>query len=612
MYLKFHSIRLKRFRSFIDEATLHFDDAGTGLYFLKGKNKSTSALGSNGAGKSTIVDALLWCLYGKTVQGLKNPDIIPWSGKGQTEVEVTIYCDKTKHIIKRTVGPNLLTLNDKEAGQEYIDKLIAIPFEILPYTIILGQRQPLFFDLTASEKLKLFNEVLNLERWDSRSEHAAETAKQLESEISVKQTELDSSLNAKEQLSSDFNSLKQQSSLWESQRAERLSNAENEKKKLEKQIAAVMTERDTADLQLDRAGTELKALPIEKLRRQYNNALNEIVRFEEALKTAVRSEARYDAELISIQDAICPTCHQETNKELTKKLRVSLTKNMKTCDEQVVICQTAIDTSKRIRDQTLDKYEIEEKAAAKFKKDAEEAHSILDRLQPKIATWQAEIKAIERQLQADETNNNPYTEQLQTLRRRRDLNKAAIEQAQKTIVSKTEYHDRVKYWVKGFKDIKLLSVEEILQELEITTNGMIEEAGLVDWQVQYDIERETKQKTIARGLNIVVLSPSNTKPVKWEVWSGGEAQRLRLIGTAALSSVLLNHVGVSTNIEVYDEPSVGLSKEGISDLVEMLAQRAKDTKKNIFLVDHHTVESSKFVQIITVTKDKTGSAINLL
>ena len=183
MHLQFESIRIERFRSFIGEATLSFNSQGPGLYFLKGKNKSLSRIGSNGAGKSTVINALMWCLYGKTIHGLKNPDIVPWTGKGTTIVEVTIKVDKSRHVIRRTVSPNLLSIDGKEAGQEYVSKLIGIPFEIIPYTIVLGQRMPLFFDLTAGEKLKLFSETLNLDRWENRSAHASQMVVQLENEI---------------------------------------------------------------------------------------------------------------------------------------------------------------------------------------------------------------------------------------------------------------------------------------------------------------------------------------------------------------------------------------------------------------------------------------------
>lgn len=616
MHLQFDNIRIVRFRSFLNEAILHFNDAGSGLYFLKGKNKSSDALGSNGAGKSSIVDSLLWCLYGKTVQGLKNPDIIPWSGKGKTEVSVTILVDKKQHVIKRTVNPNLLTIDGSEADQEYVNKLISIPFEIIPYTIILGQRQPLFFDLTASEKLKLFSEVLNLDRWEQRSVHANELVKSLESEIGVKEAEIKALENAFKQADSDLKSLKLQSAAWEAERADELANAEQRKSALQKQIQSVANERDTADLKLDRAETELKAFTpaLDKLQKQERASTITLASLTKDIKQFVEANKELCWQLDALKnDKNCPTCKQLlTSLAIKKQIEKDTNSKINANDSRIAEFRKQIDKENKLQEKAVIAINAQSKAKEQFENDAESARSTLDRLLPKIANWQAEIKAIDRSIAQGAESNNPFTEQMQTLRRRKDQNKAAIEQGQKTVTSKSEYCERARFWVKGFKQIKLLAIEEILQELELITNTMCEESGLVNWQIKYDVERETKQGNIARGINIVVLSPSNKNAVKWEVWSGGEAQRLRLIGTTALSSVLLNHVGVSTNLEIYDEPTVGLSKEGVQDLVEMLAQRAKDNKKNILLIDHHAIESSRFTQTILVTKDSKGSFLQIV
>jgi DNA repair exonuclease SbcCD ATPase subunit len=613
MHLQFKSIRIVRFRSFLKEATLHFDNCGSGLYFLRGKNEASEALGSNGAGKSTIVDSLFWCLYGKTVQGLKNPDVIPWSGKGKTEVEVTIQIDDITHNIKRTIGPNLLTIDDKEAGQDYVNELIGIPFEILPYTIILGQRKPLFFDLTASEKLKLFGEVLQLERWDKRSDHAATTVKSLESEIASTQNELDSCLNQLATADSDFKALKQQSSEWEAKRADSLANADKEKANLLKQIESVANERDAADLKLDHSECELKALrkSLDDRYSELRTTNNNINYCEANIKSEKRSKQEAEEKIKALNNDNCPTCSQPIKSDkLRKQLEAALKNALKSFINGIETNQDSFDRNVVAANHIQLTINRLEEAKEGFENDANEARLVLDRLVPRISEWQAQVKAIEKSLQDFEEKNNPYTEQLQTLRRRRDISKANGNKYEETIKTKTEYCERVRFWIKGFKDIKLLVVEEILQELEITSNAMTEESGLIGWQIQYDIERETKSKTIARGLNISILSPANKQPVKWECWSGGEAQRLRLIGTAALSSVLLNHVGVSCNFEVYDEPTQGLSKEGIVDLVELLAQRAADTHKSIWLIDHHTISSNKFAAEILITKNKNGSILN--
>lgn len=610
MYVEFQSIYLKRFRSFQDEAVLHFNSAGTGLYFLKGKNAAQTALGSNGSGKSTILDGISWCLYGKTVQGLKNTDITPWTGKGQTVVEVTISVDKKQYHIRRTVGPNLLTIDGKEAGQEYIDKLIGIPIEIMPYTIIMGQRRPLFFDLTASEKLKLFSECLNLERWEERSAHASELTKNLETEIGSIEIRIEGYKSASVQAEAAVKSWKEKSTEWEAERSDALKNKNKDRTQLEIALNALQLKHGEADLALDRAETELRAIEPTLVKLQSENyALGKKSTQADSLYQRLYLERESLLKELEVVDAgTCPTCKQPL-KTHKKALQSEIDKEATELAKQI---KTAVAASKQAQadydaNQTAVDAQIE--AKFKFQPEADSARDELTRLDKQIAEYQAQIKALDERIKEYENQDNPFSEHAQAARTQQAQIKLQIAEAEKKLETKKEYCERTRYWIKGFKDIKLYTLTEILQELQITTNAMLEEFGLVGWSIEYDIERETKAKTIARGLNITVLSPSNKDAVKWESWSGGEAQRLRIIGSIALGSVLLNHLGVSTNLMAFDEPTESLSKEGVIDLVELLANHARDTKKTVWLVDHHTVESSHFVDVITVIKDKQGSRL---
>jgi DNA repair exonuclease SbcCD ATPase subunit len=141
------------------------------------------------------------------------------------------------------------------------------------------------------------------------------------------------------------------------------------------------------------------------------------------------------------------------------------------------------------------------------------------------------------------------------------------------------------------------------------TNAALADVGLMDWQVKYGIEKETKSGTIQRGLNVTILSPNNRVPVRWESWSGGEMQRLRIIGALALSDVLLGHAGINCGLEIIDEPSQHLSGDGVRDLCDYLAERAQGLGKQTFLVDHVAIQSSRFSSVINVTKERTGTIL---
>lgn len=608
MHIQFKSIRLKRFRSFLDETIINFEDAGAGLYFLKGRNEASPGLGSNGAGKSTVIDALLWGLYGRTVLGLKNPDIVPWEGKGTTEVEVIVQIGKKNHTIKRTANPNLVTDNGTEMGQADVSKLIPIPFDIIPLTLILGQKQPLFFDLTSSEKMKVFSESLNLSKWDERSEHAKKQVDGLEMENNHSYAEIAAWKDAVERLKLDRLSLKAKSENWETARELALSNKDKELKQHQKKIDAVQDARIDADLSLENAEIKLRTLNLESLRREARTTSLALAKSELAFKASVAGMNDIISQMDQVKDQVCPTCKQMLKgKHHQNKMLDSLEKQVSDMglEERKKAYKEAQERSEKA-ELALRNAEIEE---TKLRKVCEECRDELDRFNNIIAEASGNIKAINRLKEEYEGQDNPFREQIQSVQSRITETTARIEDRTAKLDTKKQYCERLRFWVKGFKDIKLYTLEEILQELEISSCGMLDQFGLADWSLRYDVERETKSGTIARGINVEVLSPDNKKPVRWECWSGGTAQRISLIGSLALRSVLLNHLGVTTNLMVVDEPTIGLSTEGITDLVELLSHVAKDTKSNIWMIDHHAVETSRFVKTVTVVKDKKGSRI---
>jgi DNA repair exonuclease SbcCD ATPase subunit len=107
----------------------------------------------------------------------------------------------------------------------------------------------------------------------------------------------------------------------------------------------------------------------------------------------------------------------------------------------------------------------------------------------------------------------------------------------------------------------------------------------------------------------MVQSPSNKQQVPFEVWSGGESQRLRLAAQMGLSNLIRSTSGTTLNLEVWDEPSQFISAGGVEDLLDSLRNRATQEKRQVWVVDHRTLGYSDFDNIITVCKNLDGSYI---
>jgi DNA repair exonuclease SbcCD ATPase subunit len=288
--------------------------------------------------------------------------------------------------------------------------------------------------------------------------------------------------------------------------------------------------------------------------------------------------------------------------------------NLEAVEEQIrkyskELGSKAKDVAKAEADRAKARAKAFEEGLEKLAAEAEQLGSEETLLRREMDTAKIELAHAKRVFTEFETGENPHRPRLAELR---TASKKAIDAATALQEQREALEiqlERTRYWIKGFKDVRLHVLEEALSELEFATNSMLDAIGLVGWEVRYAVERETKSGTIARGLMTTVLSPQQSGDVKWKSYSGGEGQRLRIAGALALSEVLLARAGVSCNLEVLDEPSQHLSSEGVSDLCEFLASRARMLKKSIYLVDHMAIESTYFDNTVVVEKTAQGSQI---
>lgn len=612
MNIEFLKLTVSNFGSFADEQSFNFGSLEHGAYFIRGDNQVNRKLGANGSGKSTFfINALCWVLTGRTPIGLRSTDIKPWNiTKAKTTATLELAIDGTKHTITRT-APNLIHLDETEVAQNHIDKLTRLSFPILKQTVLFGQHEPLFFDLANKDKLAILSEVLELDKWEVRSQKASERVRSLE----LKATQLSTTIsNYKVQLEQSKRALIEAieaSKRWKSEKAERLAKIKQqradlkaEQAELEKRHAsATRIAKDAAqrvgELQADTAIVTEKIRAVEKEDAK-------IFERQRMLKLQIKEIER---ELEDLQNAkICPTCGQPIAKaQGTHKKEQELKAKQTTIEEE--LAKLNVDDNREAIEQFKNKL-IKIRSSLSYHQAEYDKHKAeLDRISLRLESIIATRAQLTNSLKDRRADTNPHIAQIKKLKETIAELETSIKEINAAMVKNSRRMERAKFWIKGFRDVRLFIIEDVLQELELTTNAVLAELGLSDWQVSYAIERETKSGTLQTGLIITILSPSNDKPVKWESWSGGEGQRLRLAGSLALSEVLLNYAGVTIDLEVFDEPTKHLNANGVDDFCELLAARARDLKRRIFLIDHSAIESAAFTDIITVVKTEKGSHI---
>lgn len=574
------------------------------LWFIFGENRVEPGITSNGCGKTTIFNALCWVQFGKTVRNLRSTDIIPWSG-GTPFVELCLWIDGTGHELTRGANPNQLLFDGQPIDQGALEDKLGMNFDTFINSILLGQEQDLFLDRTPSEKLKLFTDALNLERWDTRSKQAAADAERLHSEIDRDAAVLTRMVQQFREVKELHENAKNEADQWVANQETIQKRADSELKEAEKFVKQLQRRHDDATLAYDGAGLELQ--PITRELRQQQDYLRanelELARAETQRQSIIAQRETLKSELEEVKRGRCPTCGQRWDKKHAKPMEDRLADLAERSSARIL--KPIADLNRRL------KADVERLSRdhQRFTQQQSDAREILDSVIPRLADLNSQISRI-RQAKAQYTDAvNPFRQQLADLKQRRARLAAEYKTLTKDHKDKKEKLERVSYWVKGFKDIKLFIIEELLQELQLCSDAIHAQLGLNGWSLIFDVEKETAKGTVQRGLNVFVKSPYNRKPVKWECWSGGESQRLRIAASLALAEVLLARCGVDPNLEALDEPTRGLSKQGVDDLVDFLAIRARQLDRGIFFIEQTVVESSQFAGTMFVSRTEDGTSI---
>lgn len=610
-------LRITNFRSFKKTQALRFPEA-PGLYFMQGQNEVEPNLEGNGCGKSSLWEALTWCIFGQTATGLKAGDVGTWEvGKG-TRVEFDFVAPSGEELtLIRTWKPNSWLLRQQGAPDEDLDKAdrnaflgwLGLGLKSWLSAVMMAQGEDMFLDLKAEPKAQLFAEIMELERWTDHAGRASRAASALDKEIRGMEQDLAAirgELDALER--SDFD---EDGKAWEERRQKRLNAIEFEYEQT-LEHSTLKEELEAAEQTTTKLRERLKAA------KAATDTAWERVKREEAadrdltIKLA-RAEVQCDEadkHLTAVgDDNFCRACGQEIDQDTWERhgreARAALDGLEETARLLRVKLKSCRDDAASAR-QDYDRIRDEEDKARRVLTEWED-HAT--RLRRDKLTEDKRLDNLEEEAEALRAEVNPFDAMGE--RNERRLNHLRIEhyELQDGLDRARERHSLLSFWVRGFKEVRLQEIGAALTELEIEVNSAVSALGLADWSLRFQVDRETQKGSIQRGFDAFVQSPHNDRAVPWRAWSGGEAQRLRLAGNMGLADLTRSRTGASINLEVWDEPTQGLSPAGVRDLLEALAYRAKQERRVIWVVDHRSYDFGGFAGGAVVVKTKSGSLI---
>lgn len=609
MKIFFDKLVVGPFRAYREPFELDFRKMGRGVWFVSGENRINDALGSNGAAKSTIWDCLVWTLYGKTIKGRPTTAVKPWASDLAPEGKLFVHIDGRDYVIHRKGVTNGLWLDDKNVVQDEIDRLIGMSREVFLYTIVHGQGRELFLDLKPAAKMEVLTETFNLKRWDGYITAARKAAANFDMQRERAQAEADTSKRTADDLAYKLKEHERKLREWDDEDAARDEKLRKEIKALEKEHEHNTKELGKADLAYDSAETELRAVQneVHKLKEEMIDANHLAVKLgaEEKAATEKIAEVKRKSKLLKA-DAICPTCMQVMDHKHVVRELAKLNKQADNLMRDLIAAEKAVDEAKDAWS-ALDK-RMQKKAGEERDFRTKSNKAIDDRTyyQSRANETKYKLEGLRKTVEAQQVN--PYNALVQETRKQLKEHDGRAGDAEKKVESYARDRDLAKYWVEGFKTLRLYLIEDALAELESVTQSELASVGLDGWRVEFDIEKETKKGT-SSGLSTYVYQPEYDAPLPWDDFSGGEGQRLQLVVSVALSKVLLGRAGITCDLLVLDEPTKHMSPEGIRDVAALLAGLGRD--RQVCYVDHAAVDSRRFAGTIRVVRDEKGARLSV-
>jgi DNA repair exonuclease SbcCD ATPase subunit len=610
----FNKLTIQGFKSVGKPLTINFNTYGTGTCFVTGENLAEPGLGANGVGKSTIWDALCWCFYGKDTRGHRASGIINWYSKEKCIVKVVVNLDGRLYEIIRAQKPNQLLVDNGEVTQEELDKLFGLNYQSFLHLIVIPQFSSKFFDLQPADKLRIFSDILELDKWLEYSGKAKDKSDELASNMVNTTFDINYLEGQIKQLESECLSLTSRGVGWIAQQQEKINN-------LKRDIDENRSSRNIWKDQLDVVGVELDPLE-EELTNIFEKREKLEVGVQKADLDCSTAERHRNSTQFSLKEldkdykafegleGICPHCDQQITKQyLESKLKDIQSKKDragKLLEKRIIKYKDAMKVRADIRSKI---YTVDSKIR-ELNSDISALDKLQNELVGKLAGADKVLEMLEIDIDILENEENPFVVMKQEAQDQIKLYKRDRRAKKREIKELNKQHEDYKYWVKGFKEIRLFVIEEALLELELQINNNLEKLGLHGWGINLAVDYETKSGSIRKGFTVLIKSPKNEDLVPFTSFSGGEGQRLKIAGTLGLADFISSRTGINPNIEIWDEATSWMSNEGVKDLVELLFERAEDLSKTVFVVDHRDLNTfGEFTDTLHIIKDEEGSRI---
>jgi DNA repair exonuclease SbcCD ATPase subunit len=320
-----------------------------GLVLIQGENKADSSANSNGAGKSSIADALCWAIYGVTARGETGDAIINNTAGKNTRVEIQILDHMSFYRIvrhrKHKTGKNSLqvfldegygekdlTKGTDKLTQEVVDKIIGASLEVFTGSIYAGQeRMPDLPSMTDKMLKVLIEEAAGVTALEAAYKKARENAAAAKTDLTYTENHIMGLISQRDSFQSSLEAVVNASEAWGKSRSDTIKSISDNVQTIlvprAKQLSSEAPAEEINRLNAEIASIDTRISSVDQERKTLDDiiahaslCIADLSRLEVAQALSARRSQDLKANLDAVDHKIgcpCDTCGRPlTNAEL--------------------------------------------------------------------------------------------------------------------------------------------------------------------------------------------------------------------------------------------------------------------------------------------------------
>jgi len=553
------------------------------LTLVLGENLDLGGDGSrNGTGKTTIINALSYALYGNALSNIRKDNLVnKTNGKGML-VSLDFVVNNQEYRIERGRKPNVLRFfvnheaqaatdeaqGDSRETQDAIERIMNMSHDMFKHVLALNTYTEPFLSLKSNEQRTIIEQLLGITQLSERADRIKELNRQTKDSIAQEEFRIRALQEANVRIEEQIESLRKRERLWISKRNEDVT-------KLTQAIADLEHIDIDAEVQAHR---DLESFHVKK------KAIDEANRWIRSIEAddikLNRLFEKIKKELESLDEHKCYACGQDLHDHKQDEIKAAKESTLKETALQLL----ANDTQRIEHLDALSVLGTLGPAPTVFYDSLEMAlnhRNSVETLRKDLATRSAEV--------------NPYAEQIEEMQRQ-----ALQTVSYDTINELTRLQDHQDFL------LKLLTSKDSFVRKKIIDQNL----SYLNQRLTHYLDRIGLPHTVKFQNDLTVSIEELGRELDFDNLSRGERNRLILSMSWAFRDVwesLYSPINLLFIDELIDN---GLDTQGVENALALLKKMSRERHKSIWLVSHRDELAGRVENILKVIKENGFTSYN--